>query len=84
MRERAGTLLAVVIGLALLGFILGDFLGSGGNQMKSQQKYYEIASIDGERFYYQEYEEQIQNLSEIYKLSGNTSLTDEMTESIRE
>lgn len=84
MREKAGTLLAVVIGLSLLGFILGDFLGSGGNMAKAQQKYYEIASIDGEKFYYQEFEEKVQNLSEIYKLSGNTTLTEEMMESIRQ
>ncbi|MBS0012119.1 MAG: SurA N-terminal domain-containing protein [Bacteroidales bacterium] len=84
MREKAGTLLAVVIGLSLLGFILGDFLGSGGNMAKAQQKYYEIATIDGEKFYYQEFEEKVQNLSEIYKMSVNTTLTEEMIESIRE
>lgn len=84
MRERAGTLLAVVIGISLLGFILGDFLGSGGNRARAQQKYYEIAEIDGEKISYQEFDQRVQNLIEIYKISGNTTITEAMSESLRE
>ncbi|MGM0667492.1 MAG: SurA N-terminal domain-containing protein, partial [Bacteroidota bacterium] len=84
LRERAGVLLAVVIGVSLLFFILGDFLGGGGGQTKKMKDYYEIAEIGGRSISYQEYDERLQNLIEIYKLSGTTNITEEMSESIRE
>jgi len=84
LRERAGALLAVVIGVSLLFFILGDFLGGGGGQTKKMKDYYEIGEIGGRSISYQEYDERLQNLIEIYKLSGTTNITEEMTESIRE
>ena len=84
LRERAGALLAVVIGVSLLFFILGDFLGGGGGQTKKMKDYYEIAEIGGRSISYQEYDERLQNLIEIYKLSGTTNITEEMSESIRE
>ena len=84
LRERAGVLLAVVIGVSLLFFILGDFLGGGRGQNKKMKDYYEIAEIGGRSISYQEYDERLQNLIEIYKLSGTSNITEEMTESIRE
>lgn len=86
LRERAGALLAVVIGVSLLFFILGDFLGGGGGggQTKKMKDYYEIGEIGGRSISYQEYDERLQNLIEIYKLSGTTNITEEMNESIRE
>jgi peptidyl-prolyl cis-trans isomerase D len=85
MRDKAGTLLAVVIGISLLGFILGDFLGgSSGNSARAQQKYYELAEIDGEKVSYQDFDMRVQNLVEIYKISGTTTITEEMSESLRE
>ncbi len=77
-------LLAVVIGVSLLFFILGDFLGGGGGRTKKMKDYYEIAEIGGRSISYQEYDERLQNLIEIYKLSGTTNITEEMSESIRE
>lgn len=84
LRERAGALLAVVIGVSLLFFILGDFLGGGGGRTNKMKDYYEIGEIGGRSISYQEYDERLQNLIEIYKLSGTTNITEEMTESIRE
>jgi len=84
LRERAGVLLAVVIGVSLLFFILGDFLGGGSGQTRKMQDYYEIAEIGGKSISYQEYEEKLENLAEIYKLSGTANITEAMTESMRE
>ncbi|MEA1886343.1 MAG: peptidylprolyl isomerase [Bacteroidota bacterium] len=84
LRERAGILLAVVIGISLLFFILGDFLGGGSGQTKKMKDYYEIAEIGGRSISYQEYDERLQNLTEIYKLSGTTNITEAMSESMRE
>ncbi|MDT8400050.1 MAG: peptidylprolyl isomerase [Bacteroidales bacterium] len=84
LRERAGVLLAVVIGVSLLFFILGDFLGGGSGQTRKMKDYYEIAEIGGRSVTYQEYDERLQNLVEIYKLSGTSNITEAMSESMRE
>ncbi|MCD4769780.1 MAG: SurA N-terminal domain-containing protein [Bacteroidales bacterium] len=84
MRDKAGTLLAVVIGVALIGFVLGDFLGGGSGQNKDAKSHYEIAVIDGQSVSYQEFDNRAQNLEEIYKMSGTSTITEAMSESIRE
>ncbi|MZP56859.1 MAG: peptidylprolyl isomerase, partial [Bacteroidales bacterium] len=84
LREKAGVLVAVVIGLALFIFVIGDFFGGGTGQSAKARKYYEIGTIGGESLSYQEFETEVSNLIEIYKLSGNTSLDEATTESIRE
>lgn len=83
IRNKAGILVSVVIGLALLAFVLGDFLGKGnsvfsGNQMR-------VAEIDGKEVNIQEYQAKIDNLSDIYKFnSGQTNLDEKTVESIRD
>ena len=68
LREKAGVLVAVVIGLSLLLFVISDFIGNGRRQRQKEKEYYELGKIAGEYVSYQEYEERIQNLAEIYKL----------------
>lgn len=83
LRNRAGTLVAVVIGLALLAFILGDLFGSGGSLFTRNQ--FEIAEIDGNSIPYQNYQERVDYLTELNKASRRQSALDEQTmESIRE
>ncbi len=84
LRERAGVLVAGVIGLSLFIFVVSDFFGRGRSQRLLQRKYYEIGLINGERISYQDYEQRIQNLQEIYKLSGTTTIDEKTSESIRE
>jgi peptidyl-prolyl cis-trans isomerase D len=84
LREKAGVLVAGVIGLSLFIFVVSDFFGNGRGQRLKAKKYYELGIIGGKTVSYQDYEARIQNLIEIYKLSGNTTMTEEMTETIRE
>ncbi len=84
LRERAGALLAIVVGASLLLFVVGDFFGNGRGQRIRAKKYYELADIGGEQVSYQEFDQRIQNLIEIYKLSGTTNITEELSESLRE
>lgn len=84
LRERAGVLVAGVIGLSLLLFVVSDFFGGGRGQRLKQKKYYEIGQISGEYISYQDFEQRHQNLLEIYKLSGRTNIDEATTESIRE
>jgi peptidyl-prolyl cis-trans isomerase D len=83
LRNRAGTLVAVVIGLALLAFILGDLFGSGGSLFTKNQ--FEIAEISGKSIPYQHYQERIDQITELNKASRKqTSLDEQTVENIRE
>lgn len=84
IRNKAGILIAVVIGLALLAFVLGDFLGQGSGPAFGSKKFYELAEINGKSISYQVYEQKIQNLIEVYKLIGRSVIDEATNESIRE
>ena len=84
LREKAGVMVAGVIGLSLFLFVVSDFFGRGRGQRLKQKKYYEIGRINGEYISYQDYEQRVQNLQEIYKLSGKTNIDEATSESIRE
>ncbi len=77
IRNRAGVLVAVVIGLALLAFILGDFLNSGGALFSNSQ--FEIAEIAGKSIPYQKYQKELNDIIEINKFSSGQSTLDENT-----
>ncbi len=83
IRNRAGVLVAIVIGMALLAFILGDFLNSGGALFSNSQ--FEIAEISGKSISYQKYQKELNDLTEITKFtSGDNSLDDEDMQRIQE
>ncbi len=83
LREKAGVLVAGVIGVSLLLFVVSDFFGNGRGQRLRQKEYYEIGEIGGKSVSYQDYELRLQNLIEIYKLSGR-DLDETTTEQVRE
>ncbi|HAQ19006.1 MAG TPA: peptidylprolyl isomerase [Prolixibacteraceae bacterium] len=83
IRNRGSLMIAIVIGLALGAFILGDMLNSGSNLMRPSQM--EIAEIDGESIQYPDFQKKIEELSEIYKMNSQQTQIDENTwEQIRE
>jgi len=83
IRNRGSLMIAIVIGLALGAFILGDMLNSGSNLMKPSQM--EIAEIDGVSVQYPEFQKKVEELSEIYKMNTQQAQIDENTwEQIRE
>ncbi|MEA3317115.1 MAG: SurA N-terminal domain-containing protein [Bacteroidota bacterium] len=77
IRNRAGVLVAVVIGIALLAFILGDLLKSGGSLISNSQN--EIAQISDKSISYQSFQNDVNNLSEITKYTSGNSSIDETT-----
>jgi peptidyl-prolyl cis-trans isomerase D len=83
IRNRAGLLISVVIGLALLAFILGDLFSQGG--MAFQGDRFEIAEVGGESVSYQDFQREVEELVEINKFSqGSSSLDAQTRERIRE
>lgn len=77
IRNRAGILVAVVIGMALLAFILGDFLNSGGALFSNSQ--FEIAEISGKSIPFQKYQKEINDVTEINKFTSGKNVLDEET-----
>jgi peptidyl-prolyl cis-trans isomerase D len=84
LREKAGVFVAGFIGFSLFLFVVSDFFGRGRGERLKQKKYYEIGEVAGEYVGYQEFEQKVQNLIEIYKLSGNNNMDESATENIRE
>jgi peptidyl-prolyl cis-trans isomerase D len=84
LREKAGVLVAGLIGFSLFLFVVSDFFGRNSGQKLKQKKYYEIGQIKGEYISYQDYEIKLQNLLEIYKLSGRSNVDEATNETLRE
>jgi len=77
LRNKAGVFLAVIIGLSLLAFILGDFLNSGSGFLQSKQS--EIAEINGKSISYQDFATRVEQGIENYKQSSGITTVDDQT-----
>ena len=77
-----GTILLVVVGIAMLAFILGDFLNSGSSFFNKNRE--NVAEIAGHQVHYTEYEAAKEQLTEVYKFEyGRSDFNEEMTLYIR-
>ena len=77
IRKRAG-LLAVVIGFALLAFIMGDLLNSGQTLFRMSAD--KVAEVNGERISTGQYQERVDEITEAMKLqTGQSALSNEMS-----
>ncbi|NLI88664.1 MAG: peptidylprolyl isomerase [Bacteroidales bacterium] len=77
IRNRAGVLVAVVIGLALLAFILGDLLSSGGTLFNRAQM--EVAKIGGTSIPFEMLQAKIDESENLQKMFSNQLSLDEQT-----
>ncbi|MFC2080973.1 SurA N-terminal domain-containing protein [Bacteroidota bacterium] len=83
IRNRAGLLVAVIIGMAIFAFVLQDLLSGGKTALSRSQ--FEFAEINGYSVQYDEYSARVEKLAEYYRLRiGQTSLDEQTMESIRE
>lgn len=76
IRSKA-VLLIVVVGLAMAAFILGDLFKSGSSFMGQSQR--EIADINGHSVMIDEFQQRIEDLSNIYKQNNQTQSLDQAT-----
>ncbi len=84
IRNRAGILISIVIGLALFAFILSDFLNTGGKS-NLNSKSLQIAEVAGKSISYIDYQNKIDYITDITTLySGESSLDEERIEQIRD
>ena len=72
-----GALLIAIVGLAMLAFILGDFLNSGSSFFNRSRE--NVGIIEGEKVHYTEYESAKEQLTEVYKIESGRSDFDEDT-----
>lgn len=76
-------LLVIVVGLALLGFIIQDFLNSGSTYFRQSQN--QVVTVDGTAVDYQDYQQRIEEMSEVYKMQyGLQSLTEDQSAQLRQ
>ena len=61
IRNRAGLLVAIIIGLALVAFILGDLLKTGSSLLSSSQM--EIGDINGTSVQYTDFQTLVEETS---------------------
>ncbi len=81
IRNRAGLLVAIVIGLALFAFILGDMMGSGAPSVGKRS----VAEINGKGVGVNDYLEREKSLREFYQLnSGGQSLNAQLERQIQQ
>ena len=72
-----GALLIAIVGLAMLAFILGDFLNSGSSFFNRSRE--NVGVIEGQKVHYTEYESAKDQLTEVYKIETGRSDFDEDT-----
>lgn len=80
LRNKGGVIVAVVIGLALLAFLLGDLLTSGNSLFTSRN----VGEIGGSNVSAQQYQEKVNYLTDMSAISsGNSAMTTEQSEQIQ-
>lgn len=77
-----GVGLIVIVGLAMLAFILGDFLNSGSTFFNRGRE--NIGEVAGRDIHYTEYENAREQLIEVYKIeTGQTNFDDDFYSQVR-
>jgi len=80
--RKRGPLVAIIIGFAMLAFILGDFLNSGSSLFGGDR--FRIAQIDDVTVDYREYEQRVFEATELFKQQyGVRSVDDRQREEIK-
>ncbi len=83
IRTKAGLLVAIVIGVSLAAFILGDMLQGGSSMF--QRNRLEVGVIDGESIQYPDFQKEVEQLGELMKQNYQTNqLDDNMWAQVRE
>ena len=77
-----GVFLLIIIGLALLAFIIGDFLNNSSSILHKDRE--NVGEINGEAVKIQDFQAQIEQLTEVYKIEVGSEIDENMNYQIRE
>lgn len=78
IRTKAGLLVAIVIGISLAAFILGDFFGGGGSSVLQRDRL-EIGEVDGESIQYPDFQKKVEEIGNIYQMNSDQTQLDQDT-----
>lgn len=80
--RKHGVLLIVIVGLAMLAFIVGDFLSSSTSYFNRKREY--VGEIEGQKIHYTDYDAAKDQLTEVYKIeTGRNDLDEDAYAQIR-
>jgi peptidyl-prolyl cis-trans isomerase D len=83
LRERMGTILIVVIGLALFSFIAGEVITYGRSFMNGDAT--TVGEVAGQKINYEEYNNRVKQSTDAFmQQSGQNSLTPQISEYVQE
>ncbi len=83
LRERMGKILAVVIGLALFAFVIGEVVRQGSSFMREDRN--ELGEVAGEKIQYDDFSKRLeQNINQFKQQSGQANLNAQFTSYIQE
>ncbi|WP_258137560.1 peptidylprolyl isomerase [Mucilaginibacter phenanthrenivorans] len=83
LRERMGKILAFFIGFALLAFIAGEVVKSGGSMFRDDRNL--LGEVNGEKVGYDEFNKKFeQNANQFKQQSGQNNLTPQITAYVQE
>ena len=77
IRTKAGLLVAIVIGISLAAFILGDMFQGGTSLF--QRNRLKIGEINGESIQYPQFQQEVERLGDIYRMNSQQNQLDENT-----
>ena len=82
IRDRGGLLVSIVIGLALVAFIVGDALSSGSSMFNSERN--QVGEIAGEGISITDYQNKVTQQEEMLKaMNGITALNEDQQTMLR-
>jgi len=83
LRDRMGKILAISIGLALLAFIIGEVVRSGGSFFRDDRNL--LGEVGGEKIAYDDFNKKVdQNSAQFRQQSGQGALSPQITSYVQE
>jgi peptidyl-prolyl cis-trans isomerase D len=84
IRNRAGLLISIIIGLALLAFVLNDLFSGRSKPSLFSNSQYEIAEISGKSIPQKDYLQKVENMASVYRFTlGRNNLNEAFMDNIR-
>ncbi|MBQ7210203.1 MAG: SurA N-terminal domain-containing protein [Paludibacteraceae bacterium] len=78
-----GALVLIIVGAAMLAFIIGDFLNSGATYFSRSRE--TVAEIAGNKISITDFEKSINQLQEVYKIeSGRQDIDENLSQQLRQ
>ncbi|MDD3108833.1 MAG: SurA N-terminal domain-containing protein [Alistipes sp.] len=82
LRTRGGVIVSIVIGVALLAFLLGDFGTTGANMMNDRKM--KVGQINGKKIGYVEFDNRVNHyIGVLETMSGSKTLSTEQQDNVR-